>query len=117
MLLIPLTPAQSSFVEVELLGRFLEDEDDRVARVMDVVLDHFQRSRGTSLAVPDAELMQGLVLSVINFIDDEIEEAKSGDDRALSRIGGVETIAEARNLRRAGSAIWQKLLKADQRYR
>lgn len=108
MRLILLSEPQAAFVEVELLGRYLDDDDPHVRDVMDIVLDHFERSRGKSLAVPDAEVLRDLVLDVINFIDDELEEHRKGDPRALDRIG-VEDAKQARGLHRSGEAILKRL--------
>jgi|GEM_PF-3586298 len=103
-----ITEPQSSFVQVELLGRYLLDDDDYVRDTMETVLDHYDRSHGRVLAVPDEDLMRGLVLDVINFIDDEIENYHKGDRRALSRIG-VDTAGEARGLHRTGESLLKKM--------
>ena len=109
MKLVYLTEPQASFVEIELLGRNIDDDDPHAREVMEVVLDHFERSRGRSLAVPDAELMAAMVLDAMNGIDDEIEAHKHGDKYALGRIGGVDTVSQARALQRTGESIWKKL--------
>jgi hypothetical protein len=109
MRLIPLSEQQASFVEVELLGRYLDDDDQQVRDVMEVVLDHFERSRGRSLAVPDAVMLRDLTLEVINAIDDAIEDYRRGDEDALRWIGGVDDAREARGIHRSGEAIWKRL--------
>lgn len=108
MLLLPLTPAQASFVEVEVLGRYLDDEDAMVAETIAIVAEHFERSRGTAFAVPNRELLRDLVLDVVNGIDDHLEEHRRGDSAALSRIGGVDA-KQARGLFRAGQTLLKKL--------
>lgn len=109
MKLILLTEHQSSFVEIELIGRHIDDDDPHAREVMEIVLDHFDRSRGRSLAVPDAEMLRDMVLEVVNDIDDEIEAHKKGDRYALGRIGGVDTVSQARALQRTGESIWKRL--------
>jgi len=76
---------------------------------MGVVLDHFERSRGRSLAVPDARVLYDAVLDAMNHIDDAIEDHFRGDSRALQRIGGVEDAKQARGICRSGQAILKRL--------
>lgn len=106
MKLLPLTSAQASFVEVEIIGRYIDDDDDeRVAAVMGVIADHFERTRATGtpgLAVTDAELLRGLILDVINDIDDAIEAGRSEEQ-------GYGDARAARGLHRTGTALLKKI--------
>ena len=109
MNLVRITEPQASFLEVEIVGRYLEDEDEE-AEVAAIVADHLERSRGVSMAVPP--LLPRMLLDVINAMDDEIERAKKGDATALRRIGGVDTIKQARDLWRTGHPLRLKALAA-----
>lgn len=105
MKLIPITHAQASFLEIEIVGRYADDENSEYAAVAAIVGDHLHRSM--AMAVPSTVLID-MLLDVINGIDDEIEAAVKRDKRALGRIGGVETVAEARRLHRTGSMLIEK---------
>jgi hypothetical protein len=108
MKLVRITEPQASFLEVEIVGRYLEDEGEE-AEVAAIVADHLERSRGVSMAVPS--LLPRMLLDVINAMDDEIERAKKGDATALRRIG-VDTLKQARGLWRSGHTLWLKALAA-----
>jgi hypothetical protein len=112
MKILPLTPAQSSFVEVEFIGRYAagdrdaDDEGDpsEVQAMMPMVVEHFERSAGHALAVPDPEVMRTLILDVINDLDTAIDAKRSEQEFALST-------REARALHRAGSALLSKVYR------
>jgi DNA repair protein RadC len=103
MKLLPLTPAQASFVEIEIVGRYEDDEDPVRAQVAAIVAEHLERSNGVSLAVPDSKTLGDMLLDAINHIDDAIEHNR------LEEIGGVDTRAQARSLHRTGEALWRKV--------
>lgn len=107
MKLVPITHAQASFLEIEIVGRYTDDENFAYAAVAAIVGDHLHRSFGGGMAVPSTVLID-MLLDVINGIDDEIEAASKKDKSALGRIGGVETISEARRLHRTGSMLIEK---------
>jgi hypothetical protein len=105
MKILPLTPAQAAFVEVELIGRYLDDEDERTAAVMETVSEHFGLTAATGtpgLAVPDAELLRRLVLDAMNGIDDAIDKGRSEQE-------GYGDARAARGLHKAASTLYQKL--------
>lgn len=106
---ITLTEPQSSFLQLEIVERFIDDDEKAYREVAWVLLDSLERSKGRRADVWNKRSLREMVLGVINFIDDEIEAAKKGDKRALGRIGGVDTIAEARAIHRSGQAILNKL--------
>lgn len=106
---IKLTEPQASFLELEIVERFIDDDDESLREVCWVLLSSLIASKGKSAEVWDKEILGGMVLTVINFIDDQIEDDRRGDSRALGRIGGIDTIQEARALHRVGEAILKKL--------
>jgi len=105
---VKVTPAQASFLEIEIIERYIDDEDDDKRSVCWVLLDSLTKSKGRSVDIEDRATMREMLLDAINFIDDEIEAHKAGDRRALGRIGGVDTAQEARILHRSGAAILDK---------
>lgn len=109
MTTIKLTAAQSSFLEFEVIERHIDDDDESKRAVCWVLLDSLHKSKGHRVDIEDRDTMREMLLDVLNFIDDEIERHKHGDERALGRIGGVDTAQEARILHRSGAAILDKL--------
>lgn len=109
MLALRLTTAQAEFLDVEIIGRHIDDDDEGNRSVCWVMLDSFIESKGTRVNVDDRGALQVMILEAINGIDDEIENHKRGDARALARIGGVDTVQEAMALHRAGTAILAKI--------
>ena len=107
MKLVRITEAQASVLAVEIVGRYVIDDDADRAAVAAIVADHLARSRGTSMAVP-SPLLAEMLLEVANGIDDEIEQARKGDASALDRIGGVSNLREARALWRTCTALIAK---------
>jgi hypothetical protein len=106
--ILPLTPAQASFVEVELIGRYVDDEDERTAAVMEIVSEHFGLTAATGtpgLAVPDAELLRRLILDAMNGIDDAIDKGRSESE-------GYGDARAARGLHKAASALYSKIKSA-----
>lgn len=130
MKLVPITEAQASFLQIEIVERFEDDPLDKdQAEVAQIVGDALRKSRGKAMAVPN-KLLASMILEVINAIDDTIEEAKKakssrrrqtaedqerGVIEALSPIGGVTTIAEAQALHKVGSALYRKTIEASYR--
>ena len=106
---IRLTEPQASFLQLEIVERFIDDDEEAYREVAWVLLGSLERSKGRQADVWNKRALREMVLYVINFIDDEIELAKRGDRHALGRIGGVDTIAEARAIHRSGQAILNKL--------
>lgn len=104
MKILPLTPAQASFIEVEIIGRYEDDEDPEVARVVEVVKTHFGRRLGGGLAVPNAVLTY-LILDVINGIDDAIEHGETQKQ-------GYGTKRQAGALHRTGAVLLTKVRRA-----
>lgn len=105
MKILPLTPAQASFVEVELIGRYAEDDDERTAAVISVVSEHFGLTAATGtpgLAVADATLLRRLILEAMNGIDDAIDKGRSEQE-------GYGDARAARGLHRAASALYGKI--------
>jgi hypothetical protein len=74
-----------------------------------VILDHFARSRGKSLAVPDADVVARMIVGRLNGIDDLIESGH------WLMVGGVDTKQEARAVHTAGQNLWRKVLQAGKR--
>lgn len=111
MKLVRITEAQASFLEVEIVGRYIDDEEEHYAAVADIVREHLVWSNGTSMAVPSETLVE-MLLDVANAIDDECEAARKGDARALGRIGGVDTLVDARRLHRTAEALLKKARRA-----
>jgi len=111
MKLFPITPAQASFLEIEIVGRYLDDEDTEEARVAANIAEHLERSRGTAMAVGEfhRDALARMLLELINDMDDEIERAKKGDSDALGRLGGIDTVKQARGLWASGFALWKKV--------
>jgi hypothetical protein len=105
MLLIPLNEAQEAFVEVEILGRHLDDDDPKVRAIVEIVAEHFERSGGKALAVSDAEVVKTLILDAINGLDDSIVSKRTEHEHSLNA-------KDARRLHATGSS----LLKAVTRY-
>jgi hypothetical protein len=108
MKILPLTPAQASFVEVELIGRYVEDEDESIASVIETVAEHFGRTAATGtpgLAVPDAELLRRLILEEMNGIDDAIDKGRSESE-------GYGDARAARGLHKTASSLYAKLKSA-----
>ena len=103
MKLLRITEPQASFLEIEIVGRFIDDEDADRAASAAIIGDHLQRSRGTSCAVPDATVLSGMLLEVLNDIDDAIVA------RDIRRIGGVDTVQEARGLHTCGQNLLTRL--------
>jgi hypothetical protein len=106
---IRVTPAQADFLWVEIVGRYAGDDGDE-AQVAEQVAESLRASKGRAIRVTDTPTLSRAIIDIINDFDDEIERAKKGNMRALDRIGGVETIADARALWRAGNALWRKTL-------
>lgn len=106
---ITLTEPQASFLQLEIVERFIDDDEEAYREVAWVLLGSLERSKGRRADVWNKRALRDMILDVINFIDDEIEYAKKGDRHALGRIGGVDTIGEARALHRSGQAILKKL--------
>jgi hypothetical protein len=104
MKILPLTPAQRSFVEVEIIGRYEDDEDPQVERTIEIVKTHFGRRFGGGLAVPNV-VLSDLILDTINGIDDAIEE---GSTQGY----GYGTKRQARALHRTGAALLTKVRRA-----
>ncbi len=107
MMIIPLTPMQASFVELEIISRHFDDEQEHVAEVIATVADHFERTTRmghAGLAVVDAPLLRSLILDEMNAIDDAIESGRSMQHYSLTRL-------EARALHRSASAIYRKIPK------
>ncbi len=102
MKLLPITESQSSFLDVEIVGRHFDDDDADVEAVVGIVADHLTRSGGKSLAVPNAALLRRLILDVVNAIDDAIV-----GDRSEKEGFGVPTAA--RGLQRTGDSLLKKL--------
>ena len=111
MKLVPVTEAQASFLYVEVAGRYIDDEDAARAAVAALVLEHVTRKHGGGMAVPSETLVE-MLLDVANAIDDECEAASKGDARALGRIGGADTLADARRLHRTAEALLAKARRA-----
>jgi len=122
MRLVRITEPQASFLEIEIVGRYAEDEFDLDA-VAAIVDEHLVLSRGTKMAVPNKLLVE-MLLDAANDIDDAIEEAfkrrelvkklgmeMSSDSGALGHIG-VETIGEARRLHCTAIALLNKARRA-----
>lgn len=91
-----LSPSALSFLEVEVIGAYLEDEDPEVARIASELLDHLNR---TGDLAPLAAA-RSLVLDALNGLDDAIETGEGL---------GAMTRAEARALHRSGSALLRAL--------
>jgi len=105
MKILPLSSAQASFIEIEIIGRYIDDDDDNVRRMIEVVADHFERTSATGkagLALPDVTLLRVLILDVINNIADAVEDKRSEEE-------GYGNGREAMNLHRTGSALLKKL--------
>lgn len=101
--LLPLTPAQASFLEVEVVGGLYDDEDPDLAELAESIDVDLQESGGRSVIVTNVTLLRQVVLDIINGM----EELLSADE--WDKMGGVETKAQARGLERTGQALWQKL--------
>jgi len=97
MKFIRITPLQASFLEIEIADCYYDDEDANKTAVAAIVAARLRSSYDTEMAVP-SETLAVMLLDAANGIDDEIEAARKGDVNALGRIGGIETIAEARRL-------------------
>lgn len=109
---IMLTEPQASFLEIEILGRFIDDENEpKAAELAMAVAESLEASgnRRLDLDEEDRRLLQAVILDVLNFIDDEIENYKKGDSSALRHIGGVDTLQSARGLYKTGESIRDKL--------
>lgn len=100
MKILSLTPAQASFIEVEIIGRYEDDGDPQVAHVIEVV-KHFGRRFGGGLAVPN-KILSDLILETINGIDDAIEMGETQKQ-------GYGTKRQARALHRTGAALLKKV--------
>ena len=109
MLALKLTPAQASFLEVEIIARHIDDDDDDNRSACWVLLDSFIKSKGTRVNVEDRGALQVMILEAINAIDAEIANHNQGDARALDRIGGVDTIQDAMALHRSGRTVLAKI--------
>jgi len=104
MILLPVTEAQRSFIQIEVVERHEDSEDPQVRSVVEVVRDHLNLKYGGGLAVPNIVLAD-LLLEVINGIDDAIEHGESERQ-------GYGNAREARNLHRTGAALLKKVRQA-----
>lgn len=104
MKLLPLTPVQRSFVEVEIIGRYEDDNDPRIRNTINIVKAHLGARFGGGLAVPSF-VLENLLLETINSIDDAITNGKSEHE-------GFGTPKQARALHRTGSALLTKVRRA-----
>ena len=107
MMIIPLTPPQASFVELEIIERHFDDDEEHVADVIATVASHFERTARmghAGLAVADAKLLRSLILDEMNAIDDAIDSDRSMQHYGLTRL-------EARALHRCASALYRKIPK------
>jgi hypothetical protein len=102
MKLLPITETQSSFLDVEIVGRHIDDEDPEVAAVVEIVAEHLARSGGKSFAVPNAAVLRRLILDVVNAIDDAIVGDRSEKE-------GFGAPKDARGLQRTGDSLSKKL--------
>ena len=113
MKLVRITEAQASFLEVEIVGRYIDDEEEHFAAVADIVREHLVRSNGTAMAVPHDTLVE-MLLDVANAIDDEIEQLRKGKTHwsRLEIIGELPSLADARRLHRTAEALLAKARRA-----
>ena len=96
MIILPLTTAQRAFVEVEIVGRYTDDEEH--AAMVAVIADHLARRHGGGLAVARPADLAALMLDALNAIDDAIAIGRSEAE-------GYGTPRAARGLHRTGTAI------------
>lgn len=109
---IALTEPQVSFLEIEILGRFIDDQDEpQAAELAMAVAESLEASDNRRLDLEPGEerLLRAIILDVLNFIDDEIENYKKGDRSALGHIGGVDTLQAARGLYKTGESLYKRL--------
>jgi len=99
--MFPLTPAQASFVQVEIVDRYIDDEDPDIRATAEVVAEHLGRKHGGDLAVPN-DLVAGMILDAINGIDDAVEAGRAEHE-------GYGSAREARGLHRTGTALLKKV--------
>jgi hypothetical protein len=114
---IPVTPAQTDFLLVEIVGRYDDSRERDEAAVAENLSDSLRISRERWIETAHLDALVRMMLDAVNAIDDAIEEAKKAHTpeachRALAPIGGIDTIADARALHRAGENLLRKLYAA-----
>jgi hypothetical protein len=102
MKLLPITDALKTFVEIEIIGSY--EDDDHYGAAAAIVADHFDRSGGTALAV--VPKIADMWLDALNDLDTDIERGATEAHYALGK-------REARNLHRSASAMYTKILRAE----
>ena len=61
---IKVTPAQASFLELEIIERYIDDDDDDKRAVCWVLLDSLQKSKGHRADIEDRDTMREMLLEV-----------------------------------------------------